>query len=135
MYKTYLGFFNNRLDIILVLVVLISAVYSGGSSLRVVISLLPCQEVTFHGLDIKFSWASFLAFSCLSLSSCSASARAISSFAWASSSFLLASAASSSLCFVNVDSSSEMVDSQSSWTKFKMSACSGWAFMVRLSLA
>ena len=54
MYKTYLGFFDNGLDIVLILVVLISAVYSGGSSLRVVIGLLSCQEVAFHGLDIEF---------------------------------------------------------------------------------
>ena len=135
MYKTYLGFFDNGLDIIVILVVLISAVYSSGSSLRVVIGLLPCQEVAFHGLDIEFVLGQLFglllplplfAFSlcpchfllCLGLSS-----------------FLLVSAMSSSLCFVNTDSSSEMVDSQSSWTKFKMSACSGWAFMVQLSLA
>ena len=130
MYKTYLGFFNNGLDITVILVVLISTVYSGSSSLRVVIGLLLCQEVAFNSLDIEFVLGQLLAFSCLSLSSRSASAHAISSFAWASSSLLLASAASSSLCFVNVDSSSEMVDSQSSWTKFKTSACSGWAFMV-----
>ena len=50
--RTYLGFFDNGFDI--VIVILISTVYSGSTSLCVVIGLLSCQEVAFRSLDIEF---------------------------------------------------------------------------------